>query len=849
MTLLTDSLGMSDTEPNPNIEHFDVFLCHNSEDKAEIRLIADELIRKGLNPWLDEREILPGTVWQDVLSRQIGTIKAAAVFVGKSGISPWQQMEIRTLIDQFVKRACPVIPVILSLATEMPELPIFLQNFHWVDFRQNHPDPYERLISGIAGKKSDHVKETASASGLLDSSQDDAEGRLYASIINQPDEVDRRQLGILRDRVQEYWVDGVLRQSLYHEVLILLGKRTMDEVVERPPWKYDVVDLPDRCRNVLPQIYTINTVFDATRFLLILGEPGSGKTTSLLELAAVLISRATSDPKERVPIVLSLSSWQKQQSLEEWIATELSAKYRVPKSIARAWLTQNYLVPLLDGLDEVQPANQSACVTAVNAFIETHKPSGLVVCSRLMEYQWLPKKLKLNGAVCIEPLSPQDVNNFIVAGSPQLTGLQQALASDPVLEDLAQTPLMLSIMSLASEGADGEALVRHKDDSPQAHREHIFRLYVERMFQRKKSIISPFSQDQAIGWLSWLARKMKKQSQSVFMMEELQPCLLDSMRQRLVYEAAVALFTGLTVGLIISLVVVTGGSLSEGLWLGIFSGISFFVGCRTKSPVKNGVVCCLLIIMLMLLLGGLVSFDKGWIFVGSFIGVIGGVGVGSLKEIYLVEAMVWRWRQFFRSARVLMIILLITFFWAQIRGPEAGQFTKPSALLDVLLGLGLLASLVAGLSRGLVDQIRAGKESPNQGVTLSLRNALMVLLICELIGEIVIGLFAMMANGLDSTLGRALVVGLGPVMLVGLTVGLNRGGSAVVKHYALRLILWLTGATPFRFIPFLDHCAKLILLKKVGGGYIFIHRTLLEYFAALPLQDNTMKKASPSSAP
>ena len=125
----------------------------------------------------------------------------------------------------------------------------------------------------------------------------------------------------------------------------------------------------------------------------------------------------------------------------------------------------------------------------------------------------------------------------------------------------------------------------------------------------------------------------------------------------------------------------------------------------------------------------------------------------------------------------------------------------------------------------------------------------MVLLICELIGEIVIGLFAMMANGLDSTLGRALVVGLGPVMLVGLTVGLNRGGSAVVKHYALRLILWLTGATPFRFIPFLDHCAKLILLKKVGGGYIFIHRTLLEYFAALPLQDNTMKKASPSSAP
>ena len=55
----------------------------------------------------------------------------------------------------------------------------------------------------------------------------------------------------------------------------------------------------------------------------------------------------------------------------------------------------------------------------------------------------------------------------------------------------------------------------------------------------------------------------------------------------------------------------------------------------------------------------------------------------------------------------------------------------------------------------------------------------------------------------------------------------------MIKHYALRLILWLKGYTPFNFIKFLDHCARLILLKKVGGGYIFIHRMLLEYFADL----------------
>ena len=42
------------------------------------------------------------------------------------------------------------------------------------------------------------------------------------------------------------------------------------------------------------------------------------------------------------------------------------------------------------------------------------------------------------------------------------------------------------------------------------------------------------------------------------------------------------------------------------------------------------------------------------------------------------------------------------------------------------------------------------------------------------------------------------------------------------------------GSTPLNFIKFLDHCAKLIILKKVGGGYILIHRMLLDYFADIP---------------
>jgi predicted NACHT family NTPase len=81
----------------------------------------------------------------------------------------------------------------------------------------------------------------------------------------------------------------------------------------------------------------VSAVYDATGLLLILGEPGSGKTTSLLDLARTLLDRAARDNiKERVAIVLNLSSWKKKQPLTEWISGELSEKYRVPVQIARS---------------------------------------------------------------------------------------------------------------------------------------------------------------------------------------------------------------------------------------------------------------------------------------------------------------------------------------------------------------------------------------------------------------------------------------------------------------------------------------------------------------------------------
>jgi TIR domain/NACHT domain len=413
-----------------NAEFFDVFLCHNSEDKQAVREICQKLAKEGIKPWLDEEQIRPGTTWQTALGEQIESTKSAAVFVGESGLGPWQNQEIQAFLSQFVERGCPVIPAILPSAKTTPALPWTLKNIHYVDFRITYPDPLKQLIWGITGQK------PAAREPLIPGKEEEgalirtsSQARLYPPLLKPPDPEQTTQIQILRSRVKEYWVDGVVMHSLYNEVLISLGKRPIDKAVDAP-WKY-TVEVSDAMGSEPLVDRDVNTIYNATGLLLILGEPGSGKSTTLLDLARTLLDRAEKDIRERVPVVLNLSSWKK-QPLVEWMSGELSEKYRVPRKIAKSWLQNNYLLALLDGLDEVETTQQPGCVAAVNAFINEFNPSGLVVCCRHNEYRWLPERLKLNGAICLEPLGKDEVAEYFTRAGPELAALREAVDTDPV---------------------------------------------------------------------------------------------------------------------------------------------------------------------------------------------------------------------------------------------------------------------------------------------------------------------------------------------------------------------------------------------------------------------------------
>jgi hypothetical protein len=101
-----------------------------------------------------------------------------------------------------------------------------------------------------------------------------------------------------------------------------------------------------------------------------------------------------------------------------------------------------------------------------------------------------------------------------------------------------------------------------------------------------------------------------------------------------------------------------------------------------------------------------------------------------------------------------------------------------------------------------------------------------------------IGLAPELSFWLPYVLRAGLLSGVLAGLSTGLVVGLLYGGLASFRYYVLRFLLWRTGTVPWHYVPFLDYAAERILLRKVGAGYIYIHRLLLDYFASLEKKES-----------
>jgi hypothetical protein len=163
---LADQLGIQ-AAPRQNgltpmgtagIDDYDVFVGYNSRDMSQVLHIVEMLRDRGIRTWVDVQNLPPGRPFQDEIERVLGSCRSVALFVGADGTGPWERMEIKVAVSQYVKRGLPVIPVMLDGTAPEPLLPMFLREFRMVRFgiAEGVLAGVDELVWGITGLKHRH---------------------------------------------------------------------------------------------------------------------------------------------------------------------------------------------------------------------------------------------------------------------------------------------------------------------------------------------------------------------------------------------------------------------------------------------------------------------------------------------------------------------------------------------------------------------------------------------------------------------------------------------------------------------------------------------------------------------
>jgi Cdc6-like AAA superfamily ATPase len=607
---------------------------------------------------------------------------------------------------------------------------------------------------------------------IYDRLQSGAEQSFPQTVLLQRERQNRLRL---LERVRNTWIKGLLDHSLYDKAHITLNLRIEPDALA-DPWHLSVQQHSKPMQSLPADTLIIQVYDDAQGELLILGEPGSGKTTVLLQLTSELLDRAEREESHPIPVVFNLSSWAvKRQPLLDWLVEELNSRYQVPRKLAQAWVSTDQILPLLDGLDEMASTHRAACTDSINVYRHEHGSVPTVVCSRTADYFAQANRLQLQRAVIVQPLTDQQVDAYLMSGGEPLVGVHMALLEDAVLRELATTPLVLNILALAYQGYSDRDRASILTGSFETRRQQIFKIYIQRMLERREAHIH-YTPQQAIQWLRWLAVQLVRHSQTEFYLEELQP---DWLPRAWTFRLASGVLTGLILGAASGLVV--------GLSIGLAGGLVFGLG----------------------------------------IGLGAGLGIGLETTIHPAEILFWSWRNLRRS---LLLVLIGSLTAGLIAGLISTLLLGTVGLVIGLVGapvVGLLGGLVFGLSRDMLE--KSNRLRPNQGIRRSARNGLFFGLVCGPLFGLISGLGIGMLSA-EPVLG--LGIGLGIGLTIGIGGGLLFGGEAYFQHSTLRLLLWQTGCAPLRYVRFLDDAVSCILLRKIGGGYIFIHRQLLDYFAS-----------------
>ncbi len=641
---------------------------------------------------------------------------------------------------------------------------------------------------------------------------------------------------------------------------------------------------------------------------------------------------------------------------------QLSHTYDVPRQLSERWVKQGRLLPLLDGLDEVEESARAACIEAINTYHRTHLVP-LVVCSRQAEYEAAAtqERLALQRAVIVQPLNETRIEGYLRAAGLSFAGVQTALHQEQALQELATTPLMLSVLLLTYRGVSPRDIAKPGTGLER----QVWTDYVARQVAEKGNN-TRYPLERTRAFLSLLAQQMRLHQQTIFYAEYLHTDWLASDQQRtaiwlttrlpaIVIGVCVSLLVSLAVGGITNLMLFlqmgllggfVGGFLSQhtahvtgylsngklarlrnailpgallaiscglapgsthplsnwlrmGSILGIWSGLSFWIfqellRHRPGMPVRKGrahpslqssLIAWFTTIappLLWLAAAGLgVGMGLSYrLSPGLGIRLIYGLSVGvtavltrvilagSIGHLRFAERIHWTWRGLLQPKHV-RTSLIVSGALFLLFGLGFGLDNRLSYGLSGELSFGLINGLGCGLGYwGLLGLYQGMKQEHledqdrqqfNQGIRRSLRNGLLISLISTIIISVIGLLGGGLANVLRSGLSNGLNIELKYVhstmlsaacisLLTGMVImWALSGGLTILRHYVIRWLLDRRHTFPWQAQAFLDDATARILLRRVGGGYSFIHRRLQDYFAdgapdAPPAQQETQEQ-------
>jgi hypothetical protein len=202
-----------------------------------------------------------------------------------------------------------------------------------------------------------------------------------------------------------------------------------------------------------------------TRRLIVLGEPGAGKTMLLVRLVLDLLARRK--PGEPVPILASVASWNAaSQSLRDWLATQLMINHSAlaaapPAGLgeptwAAALLASGLILPILDGLDEIPEGALGWAISRINDALRSGEP--LVTTCRSQQYREAVRPtggpevtLRGTAAVKLRPLDAAVVRSYLCddAAGPVARArwdpVFAVLGTDAPAGQALTTPLMVAL--------------------------------------------------------------------------------------------------------------------------------------------------------------------------------------------------------------------------------------------------------------------------------------------------------------------------------------------------------------------------------------------------------------------